>query len=70
MMVKENEPLFQFLTLKLAQVKDIKGTLANLEANNVLDDIELFEIKSFAILADEIFNRSSQSIDEIRIIRY
>ncbi|HML84901.1 MAG TPA: hypothetical protein PKE52_07065, partial [Bacteroidales bacterium] len=25
-----------------------------------------FEIKSFAILADEIFNRSSQSIDEIR----
>ena len=65
-LVKENEPLFQFLTLKLAQVKDIKGTLANLEANNVLDDIELFEIKSFAILADEIFSRSSQSIDEIR----
>ncbi|HML84900.1 MAG TPA: hypothetical protein PKE52_07060, partial [Bacteroidales bacterium] len=31
-LVKGNEPLFQFLTLKLAQVKDIKGTLANLEA--------------------------------------
>ncbi len=63
--VHHQPELSQFLHLKLSQIKDIKGTLANLEANNVLDDIELFELKSFTILADEIFSRASNSIDEV-----
>ncbi len=38
----------------LQDLHDIQGTLNNLRGNGVLDDIELFEIKRFALLADEI----------------
>lgn len=39
---------------KLAQLRDIKGTIKNLEHGQNLDDIELFEVKHFALFADEI----------------
>lgn len=42
------------LRLKMMQVKDIRGTVARVAENGVLDDIELFEVKAFAILACEI----------------
>lgn len=42
------------IRVKLAQIRDIKGTLKNLERGQVLDDIELFEVKHFAIVANEI----------------
>jgi hypothetical protein len=38
----------------LMQLHDILGTLNNLGGRNVLDDIELFEVKRFALIADEI----------------
>lgn len=38
----------------LMQLHDIQGTLNNLCGRAVLDDIELFEIKRFALIADEI----------------
>ncbi|MDD4596601.1 MAG: DNA mismatch repair protein MutS [Lentimicrobiaceae bacterium] len=38
----------------LMQLHDIQATLNNLDGRNVLDDIELFEIKRFALIADEI----------------
>lgn len=40
--------------IKLMQVRDIKGTLKNLSAQNTLDDIELFELKHFILLSEEI----------------
>ena len=42
------------IRVKLAQIRDIKGSLKNLERGQVLDDIELFEVKHFAIVANEI----------------
>lgn len=42
------------IRIKLAQIRDIKGTLKNLERGQVLDDIELFEVKHFAIVANDI----------------
>lgn len=42
------------IRVKLAQIRDIKGTLKNLDRAQVLDDIELFEVKHFAIFANEI----------------
>ncbi|MCK9450974.1 MAG: DNA mismatch repair protein MutS [Bacteroidales bacterium] len=39
---------------RLQDLHDIQGTLNNLSGKAVLDDIELFEIKRFALLADEI----------------
>lgn len=38
----------------LMQLHDIQGTLNNLGGRNVLDDIELFEVKRFSLIADEI----------------
>ncbi len=38
----------------LMQVKDIRGTAARLREGETLDDIELFELKSFAILSQGI----------------
>ncbi|MDY0078268.1 MAG: DNA mismatch repair protein MutS [Bacteroidales bacterium] len=39
---------------RLQDLHDIQGTLNNLSGKAVLDDIELFEIKRFALLTDEI----------------
>ncbi|MBK8951940.1 MAG: hypothetical protein IPM85_06135 [Chitinophagaceae bacterium] len=38
----------------LHQAQDIDGALRNLQADMILDDIELFEIKKFALLAAEL----------------
>lgn len=38
----------------LMQLHDIQGTLKNLSGRNVLDDIELFEVKRFALISEEI----------------
>lgn len=38
----------------LMQLHDIQGTLNNLGGRTVLDDIELFEVKRFALIADDI----------------
>lgn len=45
---------FLMLEMKLGQLRDIKTTIRHLLENNVLDDIELFEIKHLAILAENI----------------
>ncbi len=42
------------IQIKLAQVRDINGTIDRLFNSNVLDDIELFEIKHFCLLSEEI----------------
>ncbi len=42
------------VSVKLMQVRDIQGSIKNLAGGNTLDDIELFEIKSMAILAYHI----------------
>ncbi len=46
---------------KLAQLRDIKGTIKNLERGQNLDDIELFEVKHFALFADEIRELATSS---------
>ncbi len=40
--------------VKLMQVRDIHGSIKNLHGGNTLDDIELFEVKSMALLAHNI----------------
>jgi len=39
---------------KIAALRDIRGTLTRLEREIVLDDVELFEIKSLSLLNEEI----------------
>lgn len=42
------------IQFKLMQIRDIQGTLNNLSKQRVLDEIELFELKGFLLLADAI----------------
>ncbi|MDD4848174.1 MAG: DNA mismatch repair protein MutS [Bacteroidales bacterium] len=42
--------------LNLHQINDIQQTISNLSNGQVLDDIQLFEIKKFAILSQNIVN--------------
>ena len=46
--------LISKIQAKLMQVRDIKGSVKNIKSNLILDDIELFEIKSFAMVSFEI----------------
>ena len=53
---------------KLMQVKDIRGSVKNIAGNLVLDDIELFEIKCFALVSQQIFELQKEygiSLQEI-----
>lgn len=52
----DNKPAIDSLRNKLGRLKDIRGTIARLKNGQVLDDTELFEIKSFALLSLEIAN--------------
>lgn len=42
------------IKIKLMQVKDIRGTVNRITESQLLDDIELFELKAFSLLAMEI----------------
>jgi DNA mismatch repair ATPase MutS len=42
------------ICLKLEQLNDIHGTVKNLQEGFILDDVQLFEIKKFALLSEEI----------------
>jgi len=50
---EEKESLLK-LHHQLASLKDIRGSLNRLKDKQVLDDIELFEIKTFALFSEEI----------------
>lgn len=50
----ENEKPLSMLSTKLMQLRDVSGTIRFLSSKNVLNDIELFEIKHFALLAESI----------------
>ncbi len=43
------------LYLLLSEIKDIEKTLSGLGSNDILNDIELFEVKTFALTAKKIF---------------
>lgn len=51
--------LFHAIDLKLIHVKDIHNTIKRISTSTILDDIELFEIKCFAILCQEISSLNS-----------
>lgn len=52
----ENKNVIQTLQFKLCNLKDINNTIARLSSSAVIDDIELFEVKSLAILSADVKN--------------
>ena len=61
-----NKGLINKLQIKLMQIRDINGSVNRISRNMVMDDVELFEIKSFALISKEIYDLQKQS--EIEII--
>ncbi len=51
---KSKSKFLQILEIKLDHIKDIQNTIKRVSASAILDDVELFEIKSFAIFSQEI----------------
>jgi len=53
-----NEGKFQYtirnIQERLGNIRDIRGSLSRLERELILDDVELFEIKSLALISEEI----------------
>lgn len=49
-----NQVVLERLKVKLSQVKDIRGTVKRLKEPVVLDDLELFELKNLAFVAEDI----------------
>jgi len=52
--------LISKIQTKLMQVRDITGSVKNIKSNSSLDDVELFEIKSFALISNEILKLQSE----------
>lgn len=50
----DNKELVTKLQNKLMQIRDIRGSVKNVKSNLTLDDVELFEIKCFSLLSQEI----------------
>lgn len=65
---KTNSVLIDELRLLLSDLKEIFPTLERLIGGATLDDIELFEIKSFAILSEQIQTKVSHLPDGIILI--
>lgn len=53
-----NSSLIEDLKFLLRDIKEVSATLERLSSSTVLDDIELFEIKYFAILSEKILDKS------------
>mgnify|MGYP003303424891 FL=1 len=52
----ENKNVVQSLQFKLCNLKDINHTISRLATSVVIDDIELYEVKSLALLAADVKN--------------
>lgn len=50
----ENEVVISEIKQKLSQIRDIRGTIKNIQHKMVLDDVQLFEIKYFGLLCMDI----------------
>lgn len=57
---KKNKDLHQDIQYEFCKVKNIKNTIARLENKDILDEIELFEIKNFAINVNKIMEYYSK----------
>ncbi len=52
----ENKNIVQSLQFKLCNLKDINHTISRLATSVVIDDIELYEVKSLALLSADVKN--------------
>lgn len=64
-LVKADSHTITAIQNELSHLRDIRGTVANLKVNLILDDVELFEIKSFTMHSQRILNLQREAKQEI-----
>lgn len=67
----ENNDIYQEIIYTLYKIKDIKNSITRLSNKQTLDEIELFEIKNFAINNEELirlYSKLNLKIDYINLI--
>lgn len=52
----DNKNAIQTLQFKLCKLKDINNTISRISSSTVIDDIELYEVKSLALLSADVKN--------------
>ncbi|MDY0200239.1 MAG: DNA mismatch repair protein MutS [Tenuifilaceae bacterium] len=52
--LEQNRTILDKVSIKISQVRDIAGTIKNILNRLTLNDIELFEVKNFALIASDI----------------
>lgn len=57
---KKNKAVYENIQYEFCKVKNIKNTIVRLENKNILDEIELFEMKNFAINVNKIMEYYSK----------
>lgn len=65
----ENKYVFNEIDFIFCKIKDIKNTIKKLERKAILDEIELFEIKNFAMYSEDIkdnYDKLNLQIDYIK----
>lgn len=68
--LSENKSIYSNIEESFCRIKDIKNTIKRLEEKNLLDEIELFEIKNFVInsnLIKENYDKLNLNIDYIKL---
>lgn len=67
---RNNKDIFDNINYEFCKIKDIRNSIKKISNNNVLDDVELFEIKNFAMCSEIIkanYEKLNLNIDYINI---
>ncbi|MGL4672166.1 MutS-related protein [Cetobacterium sp.] len=64
-LLEKNESFYPILKRKLSAVKDIENIVDRVQNGYVLDDIELFEIKSFSMASQEIYTLLHENYEHL-----
>ncbi|MGL5346158.1 MAG: MutS-related protein [Peptostreptococcaceae bacterium] len=65
-----NKNIFGNIDYEFCKIKDIRNSIKKIENNNILDDVELFEIKNFAICSENIKNQYEKLNIDIEYIKF
>lgn len=68
--LKKNKVVYDNIQYEFCKVKNIKNTIVRLENKNILDELELFEIKSFAINVNKIMQYYSKLNIDVDYINF
>lgn len=64
-LLTKNRSVISDIQNEISHVRDIRGSIANLRGNLILDDVELFEIKCFSMHCQEILNLQREAKQEV-----